>query len=246
MALPKLEVPSYELELPLSKKTIKYRPFLVKEQKMLLMAVESGDSKTVQNSVLDILNVCVLTPEFNIARTPIIDIEYLFLNLRAKSVGEIVESKYRCNNEVTDDEGNKKECGNIMESKINLMDIKPVQEEVVDPEISLTDKVVVKMKYPEFHIMTDSIDMKNLTDVTMKLIANCIEYIYDGDQFYYGNEVDESEMIEFIENLCQEHFEKLEKFFNSMPRLTKKVELKCKKCGYQHTFNVEGLENFFG
>lgn len=246
MALPKLEVPSYEIELPVSKKTIKFRPFLVKEQKMLLMAMESADTKVLQNSVLDVLNVCVLTPNFNISNTPIIDVEYLFLNLRAKSVGELVESKYRCNNEVDDGEGGKKECGNVMESKINLTEIVPVQEKEINPEIQLTDKVVVKMKYPEFRIMQDSVNLTNITDMTFKLIANCIEYIYDGEQFYYANEVPEEEMIEFIENLSQEHFEKLEEFFNNMPKMTKKIDLTCKKCGYKHNFEVEGLENFFG
>lgn len=246
MALPKIEVPTYELELPISKKTIKYRPFLVKEQKVLLMAMESGDTKTVQNAVIDVLNVCVLTPNFDIFRAPIIDVEFLFLNLRAKSVGEIVQNKYRCNNEVDDGEGGKKECGNTIETKINLTEIVPVREKEVDPEIKLNEKIVVKMKYPEFNIMRDSIDSNNITEVTFKLIASCIEYIYDGDQFYYASETPIEELIEFIENLSQEHFELLEEFFNNMPKLTKKVEMTCKKCGFPHSFEVEGLESFFG
>lgn len=246
MALPKLEVPSYELELPLSKKKVKYRPFLVKEQKILLMAMESGDAKSMQSSILDVLNTCILTPDFDIFGTPIIDVEYMFLNLRAKSVGEIVESKYRCNNEVTKEDGTTKECGNTMETKINLTEISPIQDKEVNPEIKLSDKIIVKMKYPDFSIMTDSIDMNNITDVTFKLIANCIEHIFDGEQFYYSKETSEEELLEFIENLSQEQFEKMEDFFNNMPRLTKKVEMKCGKCGFDHTFEVEGLESFFG
>jgi hypothetical protein len=246
MALPKIEVPTYELELPISKKTIKYRPFLVKEQKVLLMAMESGDTKTVQNAVIDVLNVCVLTPNFDIFRTPIIDVEFLFLNLRAKSVGEVVENKYRCNNEVDDGEGGKKECGNTIETKINLTEIVPVKEKEIDPEIKLNEKIVVKMKYPEFNIMRDSIDSNNITEVTFKLIASCIEYIYDGEQFYYANETPIEELVEFIENLSQEHFELLEEFFNNMPKMTKKVEMTCKKCGFLHSFEVEGMESFFG
>ena len=88
--------------------------------------------------------------------------------------------------------------------------------------------------------------MTNITDVTFKLMANCIEHIYDGEQFYYANEIDEAELVEFVENLSQEQFEKLEDFFNSMPKMSKKIEMKCKKCGYEHTFDVEGLESFFG
>jgi hypothetical protein len=246
MALPKLEVPSYEIDLPLSKKKVKYRPFLVKEQKILLMAMESGDTKSVQNSIMDVLNTCILTPDFNIHSTPIIDVEYLFLHLRAKSVGEIVESKYRCNNEVTKEDGTTKECGNTMETKINLTDIVPIQDKEINPEIHLTDKIIVKMKYPEFSIINNSVDMENITDVTFKLIANCIEYIFDGEQFYYSHETSDEELLEFIENLSQEQFEKMEDFFNNMPRLTKKVQMKCSKCGFDHSFEVEGLESFFG
>jgi hypothetical protein len=246
MALPKLEVPSYEIQLPLSKKTVKFRPFLVKEQKILLMAMESGDSKSTQNAILDVLNTCVMTPDFDLSTTPIIDVEYLFLHLRAKSVGEIVESKYRCNNEVATEDGGTKECGNIMEAKINLMDIQPIQDKVVEPEIKLTDNIVIKMKFPDFKIVHSSIDTDNITDVTFKLIASCIEYIYDGEQFYYAHETSDEELLEFIESLSQEQFEKMEEFFNNMPRLTKKVEMKCKKCGFDHMFEVEGLESFFG
>ena len=143
MALPKLEVPTYELELPVSKKNIKYRPYLVKEQKALMMALESSDAKTIQHNVREILNVCTLSKDVDIDDLPIIDIEYYFVQLRAKSVGEISESKYRCNNEVEE-----KICGNVMEAKINLTEIEPVQEEYVDPEIQLTESISVKMKYP--------------------------------------------------------------------------------------------------
>mgnify|MGYP003333881737 CR=1 FL=1 len=170
MALPKLEVPSYELELPISKKTIKFRPFLVKEQKILLMAMESGDSKSVQSAILDVLNTCILTPNFEIFNTPIVDVEYLFLHLRAKSVGEIVESKYRCNNVVDD-----KPCNNLMETELNLMDIN-VTESDVSPEIQLDDKISIKLKYPEFSIVKDSVNYDNINDVTFNMIANSIEY----------------------------------------------------------------------
>jgi hypothetical protein len=246
MALPKLEVPTYELELPISKKTIKYRPFLVKEQKILLMAMESKDSKTIQSSILDVLNTCILTPEFNISSVPIIDIEYLFLQLRAKSVGEIVESKYRCNNEVIKEDGNTKECGNIIETKINLTQILPVQDKIVDPEIHLTEKIVIKMKYPEFRLLNADVDYSDVASLTFKMIASCIEHIFDGEQFYYSSEISEEELIEFVENLNQEQFEKLEEFFNNMPRMTQKIQMTCKKCGYVHNFEVEGLEDFFG
>ena len=241
MALPKLEVPTYELELPLSKKKIKYRPYLVKEQKALMMALESSDAKTIQHNVREILDVCTLSKDVDIDELPIIDIEYYFLQLRAKSVSEISESKYRCNNEVDD-----KVCGNIMEAKVDLTEIKPVQEEYVDPEIQLTEKITVKMKYPPFKLIKDSVDMDDITEVTFNMLAQSIEYVYDGEQFHYAKEVSISEMVEFIEQLNQEQFEKLEKFFNSIPKLSKKIDMKCSKCGFEHHLDVEGLESFFG
>jgi hypothetical protein len=241
MALPKLEVPTYELELPLSKKKIKYRPFLVKEQKSLLMAMESGDSASIQHTVSEIIQVCTLSEDFDMNKLPILDIEYYFLNLRAKSVGEISESKYRCNNEVDG-----VVCNNTMESKIGLTDIKPHTDVLVDPEIQLSDKISVKMKYPEFGIMRDSIELTNVTELAFKLIANCVEYIYDGEQFYYSHETTQEELQQFVESLNQEQFEKLENYFNNLPRLKHKVEMKCSKCGFDHAFDVEGLESFFG
>jgi hypothetical protein len=241
MALPKLEVPTYELKLPVSNKTIKYRPYLVKEQKALMMALESSDAKTIQHNVREILNVCTLSKDVDIDDLPIIDIEYYFIQLRAKSVGEISESKYRCNNEVDE-----KVCGNVMEAKVNLLEVEPVQTEYVDPEIQLTENITVKMKYPSFSLVKDSIELDDITEVTFNMMANCIEYVYDGEQFHYAKEQTTAELVEFIEQLNQEQFEKMEKFFNSVPKLSKRIEMKCSKCGFQHHLDVEGLESFFG
>jgi hypothetical protein len=229
------------LELPLSKKKIKFRPYLIKEQKALMMALESSDAKTIQHNVREILDVCTLSKDVDVDELPIVDIEYYFIQLRAKSVGEMSESKYRCNNEVED-----KVCGNIMEAKIDLTEVKPVQEECVDPEIQLTDKIIVKMKYPPFKLIKDSIEMEDITEVTFNMLAQSIEYVYDGDQFHYAKEASVEELVDFIEQLNQEQFEKLEKFFNSIPKLSKKIDMKCSKCGFEHHLDVEGLESFFG
>ena len=241
MALPKLNTPTYELKLPSSGEKIRFRPFLVKEQKNLLMALESNESSTIQQNVRDILNNCTLTEGINIDKLPIIDVEYYFINLRSKSVGEIVETRYRCNNEVED-----KVCGNIMEASVNLQNIQPYREEEVSPEIQLTDKITIKMKYPEFGIIKDSINMDDITEVTFNLISESIEHIYDGDQFYYAHEAEPGEMLEFVEGLNQAQFEKVEHFFNNLPKLKETVEMTCSKCGFHHTIDVEGLENFFG
>lgn len=240
MALPKIDVPTYEIELPVSKKKIKYRPFLVKEQRNLLMAMESSDSDSVHNAISDILYNCTLTENVDIGKLPIVDIEYYFINLRAKSVGEVIESKYRCNNIVDD-----KECGNTMEHNFNLLNIKVKIDEDVSPDIQLTENLSIRMKYPEFSIVKDSVNIEDETQLTFNMIARSIEYIYDGEQFYYSRETPIEEMIEFVENLNQQQFEKIEKFFNNLPKLREKIEMTCSKCGFHHIMNVEGLESFF-
>jgi hypothetical protein len=241
MALPKLDVPTYEIQLPVSKKKIKYRPFLVKEQKNLLMSMETSDSSSIQNSIRDILTNCTLTDGVDLDKLPIIDIEYYFINLRAKSVGEIVESKYRCNNIVED-----KECGNIMEKNIDLTQIKVSMPEDIVDEFQLTPKISIKMKYPEFGIVKDSLKYDDINEVTFNMIAESIEYIYDGEQFYYGHEAQPGEMLTFVEGMNQEQFSKVENFLNNLPKLKEKLDIKCSKCGFDHTIEVEGLESFFG
>jgi hypothetical protein len=241
MALPKIDVPTYEIELPVSKTKIKYRPFLVKEQRNLLMAIESSESTTIQQNIKDILYNCTLTEGVNIEKLPIIDVEYYFINLRAKSVGEVVESRYRCNNKVDGIE-----CGNIMEKDIDLTKIQVQMKEDISSEIQLTSNISIKLKYPEFGIVKDSLKYENINDVTFNMIAQSIEYIYDGQQFYYAAESTPEELIEFVEGLNQEQFSKIENFFNNLPKLKEKLDIKCSKCGFEHKIEVEGLESFFG
>lgn len=241
MPLPKIDTPIYDLTLPLSNKKIRYRPFLVKEQKNLLMAIESDDQESIQENIKQILRNCTLTEDIDIDDLPVIDIEYYFINLRAKSVGEVIENKYRCEAIVDD-----KKCNNVMETTINLLDIK-VDGLVKDNDvIQLNDKIFVKMRYPKFSVLKSVKDMNKMADIAMKMVAESIEYIYDGEQFYYSREATEKELLEFVESLNQKQFEKIEKFFDSLPKLQRKVQMTCSKCGFQHNFDIEGLENFFG
>lgn len=241
MALPKIDTPTYELTLPVSKKKIKYRPFLVKEQRNLLMAMESNETSEVHRAIKDVLENCTLTKNLKVDELPVIDVEYFFINLRAKSVGEIVESKYRCNNIVDN-----KECGNTMDSKLNLLGLKVEMNEDIKPEIQLNEKLTVKFKYPQFGTIKDSLKYENVGEMTFSMIAHSIEYIYDGEQFYYAKESTEKELIDFIESMNQQQFEKVEEFFSNLPKLKDKIEMKCGKCGFEHNIDVEGLESFFG
>lgn len=240
MALPKIDTPVFELDLPLSKKHIRFRPFLVKEQRNLMMAMEANDIETVEQNIKQVLHNCTLTPNIVIDELPIIDVEYYFLNLRARSVGEVAENKYRCNNIVGD-----KECGNIMDVDVNLLDIKVEVPEEQHDTVKLNDHITVKLKYPQFSLVKRIKDSEDVSDFAFNMIAESIEYIHDGEQFYYAKETDPSELMEFVESLNQDQFQKLEDFFNNLPKLKKTLQFTCKKCGFEHEIEVEGLQNFF-
>lgn len=240
MALPKIDTPVYELTLPLSKKQIKFRPFLVKEQKNLLMAIEADDNETIERNIKQVLHNCTLSENVNIDKLPVLDVEYYFLNLRARSVGEVVENKYICNNVV---EGVK--CGNKMDVAFNLLDIQVESNPEFTDVIQLTNTISIKLKYPEFSVMEKVNDKNNAVDLAFRMIVDSIEYVFDGDQYYYAEETSQKELTDFIESLNAQQFDKIEKFFQNLPKLNKKVDMKCSKCGYDHSIVVEGLENFF-
>jgi len=241
MALPKIDTPIFYIKLPLSKKEIKFRPFLVKEQKNLLMALEADDKETIERNIRQILHNCTLTENINIDKLPVVDVEYYFINLRAKSVGEIVENNYICNNEV---EGER--CGNKMKVEIDLNEIQVGEVNDDDSNIQLTNKISIKLKYPEFSIIEKLTESENSVETAFKIIVDSIEHIFDGDQYYYANESTPQELMDFLESLNQDQFVKLEKFFDTIPKIRKDVEIKCNKCGFDHSITVEGLENFFG
>ena len=239
--LPKIDTPIYELTLPLSKKNIKFRPFLVKEQKNLMMAIEADDKETIERNIKQVLQNCTLTESIDIEKLPVIDVEYYFIQLRARSVGEIVENKYICNNEVNDEK-----CGNKMDVNLNLLDIQIENNPDYSDIIELTNKIAIKLKYPEFSTVEKIKEKDSSVDVAFQMIIDSIEYIFDGEQYYYANESTPKELMEFVEQLNTEQFSKIEQFFDNLPKLNKKVEIKCSKCSYDHSIVIEGLESFFG
>jgi len=239
MALPRIEAPTFSITLPLSKKQIRYRPFLVKEQKILLMAMESGESDIIEENIRQVLQNCTVD-EIDINNLPIVDIEYYFLNLRAKSVGEIIESKYKCNNVVDE-----KTCGNIMDSSFNILDVKVEVPNDISDVILISGTIGVKMKYPDFSLVSKLEESYSTTDMAFELILNCIEYIFDDDTFYYAHETSRDELMAFLESLTKEQFDKIQNFVENVPKLKKQINLTCSKCGFQHHIEVEGLQDFF-
>jgi hypothetical protein len=248
MTLPKITSPIYDLTLPISKEKIKFVPFKVKEQKMLLMVLESkGDRDFLMTNIKQILQNCIVS-NTKIDHLPIVDIEYYFLNLRARSVSEQVDSFYKCNRtiETENDDGEKEEseCGNMMKLSINLMDIQVDTKDYKDV-IALNSKIGVKFKFPDFDYIDKLSEISLSSEVIFDVIYNCVEYIYDEDNLYYASEVPKEELIEFFDSLSLDQFKLIENHFLNLPKLEKDYKLPCKKCGFVHDIHVEGIESFF-
>lgn len=243
MALPKLDVPIYTLNLISSDKPIRFRPFLVKEQKLFLMASESEDAKEIIKTIRQVLKNCVLD-EIDIDNLPTFDLEYLFMNLRARSVEEIVELKYKCNNNVKDEEGNEKKCGGEVGFKMNLLEVEPTKNPNHTNKIQITENLGICFKYPTFEMMQKYDDMTE-SEIMLSVVTDCIDYIYDKEQIYYAKDSTKEELQEFIDNLQQKDIEKFERFFDTMPEIKKDVHFKCGKCGYEEDITLKGMQNFF-
>lgn len=244
MALPKLDTPIYETTLISNGKKVRFRPFLVKEQKLFLMASESGDSTEIISIVKQVLNNC-LVDEVNIEELPMFDIENLFINLRARSVGEVIDLKYKCNNTIHSEEGEKL-CGNLVKIDLNLLEVKPTINEKHSKKIEMTPKLGIMMKYPNIKMINE---FQNLDDIGINdfigIIVKCIDYIYDEEVIYYAKDSSREELTEFVENLKQDDLLKIQNFFTTMPKLKKDLDFKCTKCNYEEKITVEGIQSFF-
>ena len=241
--LPKLDVPIYELTLISTGKKIRFRPFLVKEQKLLLMVSQDEDNKETINIVKQILKNCIID-EINVDDLPTFDLEFLFLNLRARSVNEVVELKYRCNNFIKDEKGEDNQCGSVEKFEVKLLDIKPIKGENHNNKIQLSEKMGVVMKYPTFE-MVAKLDGKSEEEILMELLVECIDYVYDEDTIYKTKDLPKEEVIEFVDSMQQKDLEKIQEFFETAPKIKHVINFGCKKCEYKEEITVEGLQNFF-
>jgi hypothetical protein len=242
--LPKIDVPIYELTLPLTKQKIKYRPFLVKEEKILLMAMEADDEKSIMDAIKQIVSNCILD-DIKVDELTTSDLEFLFLNLRARSVGDVVDLQYKCNNKIKSESG-EHECGNVMKFNIKLLDIVPEVQDDAVKNIKITDKLGIMMRYPTIEMYEkSSIGKTSELDVAMEILLECVDFVYDDDSVYYNKDIPRAELREFVENLTRDQFGNMQKFISSIPKLKKDLKFKCNKCGYEENIVVEGLQNFF-
>lgn len=241
--LPKIDVPIYDLKLLSTGKKIRFRPFTVKEEKLFLMAAEAGDLKSITDTVKQVINNCVLD-ELDIDELPLFDIEQIFLQLRSKSIGELVNLKYRCNNLIKGESEEEKKCNTVVEIDVNINDIIPEFEKTDKNKIEITENLGVVMKYPNFKLF-ESLNSEDETESILNTIIGCIDYIYDKETLYYAKDSTKEELSEFVESLQTKDLQKFKEFFDTTPKLRKNINFKCTKCSYEEDVLVEGIESFF-
>jgi len=235
MALPRLnDVPMYTMMVPSTGKQVKYRPFLVKEQKVLMLAGESQDKKQMLNSMLDTIESCI-ADNINVKNLPTFDIDYLFTQIRGKSVGENATLAANCS-----------KCENEIKFTVNLNELNVPEIKRNTSTIKLTSDINVMMRYPSYSlIMKNDIDDEMSTEFTMNFMLSCIESIQTAEENIIMQDETQEEQIRFLESLNTEQFEKLADFIRDMPKVSVDVKLKCESCEHEESKKVEGMESFF-
>ena len=237
MPLPQINAPTYELTIPSSKRKIRYRPFLVKEEKILVIAMESNDIGDIARAVKQVLGQCILTKGTKIDKLSTFDIEYLFLNVRGKSVGETVDIKVTC-----PDDG-----VTTVPVTVDLDAIQVTFNPEHDKDIILDDKLKMRMKYPSLdEFIKDNFQVDNVGfEQSIEMIASCVDMIYSEDETWTSADFTQKEMVDFLEGLGSKQFKELEKFFTTMPKLTHEIKVKNPKTKKENTIKLEGLAAFF-
>lgn len=232
-----LNTAKYEVELPISKKKVEYRPYLVKEEKQLMLAMESQDPSVIMKTVQDIIEACTFN-KLKAKNLPTAELELLFLKLRSKSVGETSKIGYKCSN-----------CGTLNELSVNLEEVTiDMGEKKLDNKVMVTDKVGVILKYPTTEEVTRVMNAGEKADIKsiFGLMTACIETIFDEENTYDAKNIEKKDIEAFIESLSSVQFEKIKVFFEGIPKLRKDVSFNCEKCGTHNPLVLEGLQNFFG
>ena len=241
MPLPKINTPTYELTLPSNRKKVRYRPFLVREEKILVLALESEDQKQITDAIIQIIGDCLITKNVDVTKLPTFDIEYLFLNVRSKSVGESVEVNITC-----PDDGKTK-----VETSINIDDIKVVKSKDHKLIVKLDEKYSMKLKYPSLdQFIENNFDFEmaepnESVSAAMSMLSSCIDIIYDEEESWDASESTKEELDEFIDQLNTKQFQQVEEFFRTMPKLSHTLKVKNPQTGVESEVVLEGLASFF-
>jgi hypothetical protein len=238
MPLPKIATPTYELELPSNGQVIKYRPFLVKEEKLLVIALESEDTKQITTAIKTVIKNCIETKNIKVESLPTFDIEYLFLNIRGKSVGEDIEVNIIC-----PDDGE-----TYVSVKINVDDIEVQKNKEHSNKIKLDSTLMMEMRYPSLdQFIKNNFDLSsnNAMEQSFELVASCVDKIYNEDEVWSSSDVTKKELMEFLDQMNSSQFKQIEKFFETMPKLSHTVKVKNPKTEVESEVVLEGLSSFF-
>lgn len=239
--LPKIDLPTYDLKLPSNGKEVTFRPFLVKEEKLLLMAAKSGDANEIIKTTKQVINNCIIEPsDLNVDTLPFFDMDCLFIAMRAKSVGESIEVNYVCQNKVDD-----QTCGGRFPVNIDISNVEVSKRDDITPEIRFNDNLIFYMKYPTYSIIKLLNDNDDSFEKKIKIITASVDKIFANDQFYTSKELTADEIQNFIEGLTQEQFNKLADFVANFPSFFVKAEGTCPKCGKEHTVRYTDFVRFF-
>ena len=243
--LPKIEYPLYEIYLHSLDRKVKFRPFLVKEEKILLMAKEAKDGESAKLAVCQIIQNCAAEP-LDVEKLPLFDIEMLFVKLRAKSVGESVKLVFNCKNEIAGENGLIASiCNTDTDYTLDLEKVRYELPEGHTAKIMITDKVGVKLRYLTMASDTDIDKDSETYDKMLSVLMESIEYIFDEDSITKREDCTDAQLIEFIESLTPEFFEQVKTFYSTSPKVVLEDKVKCKKCSFEHTLHTENLLDFF-
>jgi hypothetical protein len=246
MALPKIDKPIYEVYLHSLKKNVKFRPFTVKEEKLLLMAGQDSEEKSLIDGIKQIINNCVVDGSIpDIEKLPMFDVEMLFIHLRARSIGEMATIRFHCNQVIIQEDGSVIPCNDISEIDYDVLQAKYVLDDTHKEIIKLNDNISMKMHYPNLKDVESMEDKDETDDEFIEFIASNVDSIIDGDQVYTADSVDKAEIVEFIGGLSRAQLFEITEFFATAPKVVGEVKYKCKTCGFNHEIELEGIQNFF-
>ena len=232
MGLPKINTVLYDLELPSSGEMVEYRPFLVKEEKILLMALEGKDEKEMVKAIKQIITQCVATEKFNINKLAMVDLEYLFLNIRGKAVGDVSTISFE------------HECGEIIKLDVDLSKVEIVNNKNISDLVNLTDDIMIRLKPPSLDNVIGAAN-KSQIDLVMEIVRECLVEIIQGKDVFSAQDHTREELDEFLNSLNSGQFQKIQTYYESLPKMKQDIEYTCPKCGETKKETLEGLASFF-
>jgi hypothetical protein len=238
MPLPKIEHPIHTVFLKSLNKEVRFRPFLVKEEKLLLIAKESGESTDIRNTIIQILQNCCID-DIDVQKLPLFDVEMFFIHLRMKSIGETTKLQFTCENII---EESQEVCGYVTDYDFNLNNVRYEADNNISDTVKLGNDIGIKLRYPTVALFAE---YDNPVESAIRAVIDNIDYIYDADSVYKREDVSDEELVNFLDELSVEQVDQIRQFFNNFPKVVLEDSVSCNKCGFNHNIKAENLYSFF-